>query len=209
MTRDPGWKLAKADIFWGDIAFHDHVLQIYDSDLLYIDALAGFVTTGLQLGDCCVIISTQAHRNSLESRLKAEGIDIDKMKEEQRFISVDAHKALASFMVNGMPNGDLLAQTLSSIFEPCSQTKRLIRAGGEMSAILFSQGNEKAAISLEKLTNQWREKHPFSIFCGFPSSAFGNGQHAKASQICAEHSKMISGKSMQLTDVLYNDEVSY
>jgi DcmR-like sensory protein len=206
MTRDTDWKHAKADIFWGDIAFQDHVLQIYDNDELYIEALAGFVSTGLQLGDCCVVILSQAHLKSLNHKLIAANIDIGAMMRESRYVQVDANEVLAKFMVNGMPDGEIVTQIFSVIFEPCQRTQRLIRVAGETSAILLAEGFEEAALCLENMTNLSREQNPYSIFCGYPRSAFKNAQKARFSVICAEHSKMISGHKNQEAQVYYNEE---
>ena len=37
------WKKIDADVFWGEIAASDHVLQIYENDDSFLNALAGFV----------------------------------------------------------------------------------------------------------------------------------------------------------------------
>lgn len=205
MNNETAWKLANADLFWGDLAFCDHVLQVYDNDELYIDAFAGFISTGLHLGDCCVVFATKAHRKALDTKLANLGIDVDAAKADDSFISLDALETLSKFMVNGMPDQQLLDQTMSAIFEKGYKAKRLVRAGGEMSATLLAQGNWDAAISLERLTNKVRETNPFSVFCAFSKTAFVNEEDIKLVHVCAAHSKMISGSRHQSAEIHYHE----
>jgi len=205
MNNDTSWKLANADLFWGDLAFCDHVLQVYDNDEVYLDAFAGFISTGIHLGDCCVVIATKAHRKELDDRLKNQGIDVAAVKADDSYISLDAHETLSRFMIDGMPDEQLLGQTMSAIFEKGNRAKRLVRAGGEMSAVLSTQGNWKAAISLERLTNKVCKTNPFSVFCGFSREAFAKNEDTKLQHVCAEHTKMISGSESQSTHIHYRE----
>jgi len=203
MNNDTGWKLANADLFWGDLAFCDHVLQVYDNDELYIDAFAGFISTGLHLGDCCVVIATEAHRKALDKKLASLGIDFDSVKADDSYISVDVHDTLSQFMVDGLPDERLLGQTMSTLFEKGFKAKRLIRAGGEMSPVLLAQGNSKAAVILERLTNKVLETSPFSVFCGYSRTGFANGEDKILQHVCAAHSKSISGSKRQSEVIHY------
>jgi len=203
MNNDTTWKHANADLFWGDLAFCDHVLQVYDNDELYIDAFAGFISSGLHLGDCCVVIATQAHRTALDKKLASFGIDVDAVKSDDSYISVDVNETLSKFMVNGLPDEKLLGQTMSTLFEKGYKAKRLIRAGGEMSPVLLAQGNPKGAVTLERLTNKVLETSPFSVFCGYSRTAFANGEDRILHHVCAAHSKSISGSKKQSERIHY------
>ena len=207
MNNDTSWKHANADLFWGDVAFCDHVLQVYDNDELYLDAFAGFISTGIHLGDCCVVIVTEAHRKALDDRLKNQGIDVAAIKADDSYISLDVYETLSKFMIDGMPDEQLFNQTMSSICDAGYKAKRLVRAGGEMSPTLSAQGNWKAAIRLEQLTNKSLATNPFSIFCGYSHAAFATNEDKKMLHVCAEHTKMISGSQKQITEVCYRDEV--
>ena len=52
-------KQSKADTFWGEIAPCDHVVQIYETDEIFINALVGFVGDGINSNDSCIVIATQ------------------------------------------------------------------------------------------------------------------------------------------------------
>ena len=205
MTNDTGWKLANADLFWGDLAFCGHTLQVYDTDELYVDAFAGFISTGIHLGDCCIVIATEAHRNALDQKLMDLGIDVEAVKADNSYIAVDAYETLSKFIVDGMPDEQLLGKTMSALFEKAYEAKRLVRAGGEMSAVLFAQGNREAAISLERMTNKVIETKPFSVFCGFSRTAFPNGEDMILHHFCAEHSRLIAGSESQSELIRYRE----
>jgi MEDS: MEthanogen/methylotroph, DcmR Sensory domain len=205
MNNDTGWKLANADLFWGDLAFCDHVLQVYDTDELYVEAFAGFVSSGIQLGDCCVVFLAEAHRKALHSKLTAMGINVEAAIADDSYIPLDAQETLSKFMVNGMPDEELLGKAMNDVFDRGYRAKRVVRAGGEMSALLLAQGNWDAAIGLERATNKVRETNPFSVFCAFSRAAFAIGDELKLHHVCAEHSKIISGRKSQSEVIHYHE----
>ena len=202
-----GWKSAKADIFWGELAFYDHVIQVYETDEVMIETLAGFVETGLQLGDCCVVVITPPHMAALNDKLKSRGIDVDSVTAEERYMPVDAKETLSKFMVNGQLDEVLFKEAMAPIFDRCRSTQRVVRAGGEMVALLAAQGNWTATIQLERLWEEIHEKKPFSICCLYPKTIVDRGEKTSVEHICAKHSKMISGSEKQITEVCYRDEV--
>jgi len=54
---DSDWKQAQPEIFWGEIAPSDHVVQIYDSEEVILNSLSKFVISGLKAGDGVIIIA--------------------------------------------------------------------------------------------------------------------------------------------------------
>lgn len=209
-NRDtPGhWQKSKADVFWGEIAPCDHVLQIYENDEVFLDALTGFVGGGINSNDACIVIATPAHLSALASRLISYGISIKSLIEDHRYIPFDAEKLLSQFMVNGWPNEAAFNLTISSLLARArGKTKRNIRAFGEMVALLWAQGNIGATVNLEHLWNKFAENESFCMFCAYPKIGFTGQLSDSIEHICLAHSKMISGVSTQLTEILYRDTV--
>lgn len=62
------------EVFWGEMSPCDHSIQIYEGDS-FLDALEGFVGGGLQQGESTIVIATLDHRESLQRRLEARGLD--------------------------------------------------------------------------------------------------------------------------------------
>ena len=206
MNTNTDWKQVKADIFWAEVAPCDHIVQIYESDAVFIDTLAGFVGNGINTGDCCIVIATKTHLEALSEKLANFGVRVDTLIEDKRYMPLIAEEMLSKFMVNGWPDEKLFMQTVSGIIEKCHQTNRRIRAFGEMVAILWAQGHSGATVQLEHLWNKFCEKEAFCLFCAYPKTGFTGDINLSVNHICDQHSKMISGSEKQLTEIYYRDK---
>ena len=197
------WKKTGADIFWGEIAPCDHVVQIYENDGIFLDALTGFVGGGINGGECVIVIATENHLNALNSRLRDYGISIDTLINDDRYIPVEAEEVLSMFMVDEWPDEKLFMQTISSLLIRGQSKGRQIRAFGEMVALLWAKGMNGATVRLEYLWNKYCEQHEFCLFCAYPKTGFTQDINESIMNICSCHTKMIGGNEKQLTEVVY------
>ena len=202
------WQESKADIFWGEIAPCDHVVQIYESDGIFLDALAGFIGGGINAGDCCIIIATENHLKAVEKRLSDFGLKIKNLISEKRYVPLVAEEILSKFMVNDWPDEELFNKTVSEIIAEASSDNRRIRAFGEMVAILWAEGHNGATVQLEHLWNKFCAKQSFCLFCAYPKSGFTEDINTSITHICGTHSKMISGTEKQLTKITYKNLIA-
>jgi hypothetical protein len=201
-----GWKHSKADTFWGKIAPCDHVVQIYETDEIFLNALVGFVGNGINSNDSSVVIATPKHLAALEEKLSGYGLSISALIADSRYIPLDAEETLSGFMVDGWPAEDRFNQTISSILNRArGRNNRKIRAFGEMVAILWAQGNEGATLNLEHLWNNLSHRESFCLFCAYPKVGFTADIKDSIQHICSAHSKIIDGIEKQLTDVVYRE----
>ena len=197
------WKRASADIFWGEIAPCEHVVQIYEDDGIFLDTLAGFVGGGINAGECVVVIATSNHLRSLYSRLSSYAINVSTLIDDDRYIALDAESTLSKFMRDGWPDEQLFNETVSSIVERGTSKGRRIRAFGEMVAILWANGYNGATVQLEHLWTKFCEKNQLSLFCAYPRAGFTKDIEESIKTICDCHTTMIHGNEKQLTEVLY------
>src|SRR5688572_23514107 len=86
----------RTDAFWAELSACDHFVQIYEGDDVFMDTLVGYVAGGLCAGQGVIIIATPAHRQELDERLRARGLDVTGAKARDQFISVDAQETLAT-----------------------------------------------------------------------------------------------------------------
>ena len=199
------WQRTNAQIFWGEVAPCDHVVQIYEDDELFLDMLAGFTGGGINAGDCVIIIATNAHLKALEERLKSLGVHTEMLIAEDSYIPLNAEETLAKFMINGWPDENLFNDLITGVLKRGRSHNRHIRAFGEMVALLWAQGHNGATVHLEHLWNKFCEKESFSLFCAYPKSGFTLDMHSSITHICAAHSKIITNSDKPMTELLYKN----
>jgi hypothetical protein len=195
------WKFSNANNFWKKIARFDHVLQIYENDGVFLDALTGFVMGVKNSDETAVVIATNTHLNALEYRLQSYGIDVEELISNNKFIPLSAEDTLAELIIDGRPDEQVIKKMASELFDG----HKKIRAFGEMVAILWTQGNKEAAIELENLWNKVSRHDRLSLFCAYPKSSFKDDEINSVMTMCEAHTKIISGSEKQLTHILYKE----
>lgn len=191
-TVDPsGWKKTGKDIFWGEIAPCDHILQIYEDDETFIRTLQSFVSNGLASGDSVIVIATPKHLKALNQRLKSAGFDLFTLMLQDQYVPLDAEDVLEQFMINGWPDENLFKHLLTDLLLRARKKDRRVRAFGEMVAVLWSQGLSGATVHLEHLWNEFCKSEVFSLLCAYPKSGFTDDARESLNRICGCHSQMI------------------
>jgi hypothetical protein len=179
------------DVFWGEIAPCEHLVQIYEEDEVFLDSVEGFIAGGLRAGDGVVVIATDTHLQALEERLAGQGIDLDPARASDQFIALNAEKLLGRFMVNGWPDEELFEATITELLARAQAGGRRVRAFGEMVAVLWARGQNSATLRLEHLWHKLCRSKAFSWFCAYPKSGFTRNAESSIREICAAHSRLI------------------
>ncbi|MBV9711631.1 MAG: PAS domain S-box protein [Ktedonobacteraceae bacterium] len=175
----------------------EHFVQFYESDEFLLDAVSEFVNAGLVEGDTCIVIARKALREGLEKRLQANELNQVVALVRGECILQDAAETLSKFMVDGLLDPKRFAEVVGSIIAQAAQGGRRVRIFGEMVALLWSEGNQNAAIQLEKLWNDLHNtSYPFSLFCAYSMHSFARDTYKEQfSEICKQHSLVIPGES--------------
>jgi hypothetical protein len=179
------------EVFWGEIAPCEHLVQIYENEGVFLDTLEGFVSGGLKAGDSVILIATVTHLNALEGRLKANGLDVEAARRQDQYISLVAQEALAKFMVQDWPDDELFLQFVSDLLTRARRGGRKVRAFGEMVAVLWAQGATGATVRLEHLWQAMCQSEGFSLFCAYPKVGFTQNVVESINEICAAHTKVL------------------
>ena len=198
---ETNWQQKKTEIFWGELAPCEHLIQIYEDDDVFLNSLNEFVSAGILANEVTIVIATSSHLSSLETNLLLKGISTDAAKEADLYIPIDANKALAEFMVYGSPDEVLFKQFISELVERADG--RRIRAFGEMVALLWGQGFKSATVKLEELWNSFCDDGVFCLFCAYPNNGFSKDSKESIDEICKNHSTVIAGWNKS------NDMVKY
>jgi len=182
----------RARIFWGEIAPSEHIAQFYESDTVLIESLSRFAAVGLGGGEGVIVIATPEHLRELASCLAGMGVDLQAASAEDRYITLDAEIALASFMVQNWPNDQRFAQFVEHLIRRGAVDNRRVRVFGEMVALLWAKGQAAATVRLEHLWQQFCKTNSFSLFCAYPKAGFTKDPIDSFAEICAAHTQIIS-----------------
>jgi excisionase family DNA binding protein len=181
---------------WRDMSDSEHFVQFYEADDFLLDAVRGFIGTALRAGDSGILVATGAHRQGLEERLQADGLDLADALAAGRYVSLDAAETLSRFMVDESPDAERFSDVLGGIVARAAEGGRRVRIFGEMVALLWAQGNHAAALQLEELWNDLARTHSFSLFCAYPMDELvGEAHTERLTEICSEHSRLIPAES--------------
>ena len=178
-------------------AVRHHVVGFYSDDRCFLDDMGGSIGAALNAGNAVIVVATQAHRNGLLSRLRAQGIDVDVIMKQGIYIAVDADSAVADLMVDGTLDSIRYLKVFGEIILTAAQTVKgdpaRVKVYGEGVRLLWAQGNAAAAIQAEKLCNQLVDFYNVDIWCGYSLEGDNGPMDGQVfEQICAEHSEVCS-----------------
>ncbi len=185
---------------WSEMDASEHFVQFYETDEFLLDSVSGFIGAGLGAGAACIVIATKSHREGLEERLQATGLDLAVASARGTYLALDAGETLSMFMMDGLPEPARFSEVIGSLIEQAVKGRRRVRIFGEMVAQLWTEGNQLAAIRLEALWNElYHTTHSFSLFCAYPIHGFaGEGYGEQFTEICQQHSHVIPDESYTL-----------
>ena len=169
----------------------EHFVQFYRDEQVLIDSVVKYIRRGVTQG-AAVVIVTEAHRQALESRLRADGFDTVQFQCDERLLLLDAQQTLASFMVYGIPDCERFFAQVGAIIAAAARRYGQVFAFGEMVALLWKQDLADAAVKLEALWNELARQQPFTLLCAYPMQDCGGEQHtAPFEAVCAHHARVI------------------
>ena len=177
-------------IFWGEMAPCEHIVQIYGDETVFADALEGFVSAGLEAGESAIVIATQAHLDALDARMRALDVDLERARLEDRYIAVRAEEMLKEFMVQSWPDEARFKEAVGGLIARARKDDRKVRAFGEMVAVLWAQGHVAATVHLEWLWNRLCREERFPLFCAYPKMGLEKEAVVSIGDVCAAHSRV-------------------
>lgn len=176
--------------FWQHTSHCDHSVQVYEDEAHFLDTLEAFVLAGFQRNDAVIIIATPAHRAALAQRLEANGIDVAQASMRGQYIVRDARATLARFMFDGWPAEARFNATIGELMARARENHATVRAFGEMVALLWDDGLQRATMRLEHLWTQLCQRESFPLFCAYPKASFEQDDGAGGRAVCQSHTRV-------------------
>jgi signal transduction histidine kinase len=177
-----------------------HDVQFYSEDEFLLGSLTPLLAKAVRSGRAAVIVATQAHRERLAQRLEGDGVLVASAVEQGRYIALDAAETLGQFMVNGLPDRDRFMRVIGNVLQRAAAASQVkdapINVFGEMVALLWQEGNARAAVELEDLWNELSQTQLFSLLCAYPLTGVDKEEHRELfDRICAQHHSVIPEES--------------
>lgn len=160
----------------------EHFVRFYHDDGPLVADIACYLSNALESG-CAIIIATQQRIAAVRREL--EGLVPHAV---ERLVALDAEATLAGFMVDGWPDRERFDATVGGLIRHAAGSHGLVRAYGEMVALLCAAGRYDAAVALEELWNELALACTFSLFCAYKWSLFPSEEQGESlRQICSQH----------------------
>jgi CheY-like chemotaxis protein len=173
-----------------------HEVLFYADEAVFVDNFVRFIAAALEAGDVAIVLVTQTHRDVLDQRLKAQGLDIDAALREGTYFPLDIAETLSTFMINDMPDTSRFVKARDDLISRAAKAGKRehprIVACGECAPHLLREGKADAAILVEQLWDQLVTKYAVNSLCAYPVSSFHGEEDQHVFQsICAEHSAVL------------------
>ena len=144
-----------------------HFVQFYQSENSLLTQLATFIEEGVESGETCIVVATDAHLKRLETMLPNQA-DLS----PGQYIALDAVTILEEFMVGDMPDCAKFLATIGTLVKQLARQGKPLRIYGEMVAMLWKNGNKDAVLQLENLWNELINTYSCTLFCAYPELHF-------------------------------------
>ena len=153
-----------------------HSVHFYENDDAFTDNLSEHIGSSLGSGAACVAFLSARHRELVAWRLNANGFDLERAVQTDRYIALDAQEMLDRFVVNGWPDEELFHVTIEPVLIRARASlidrSAAVMVFGEMVALLWVAGRPEPAIRLEQLWNRLARWHNFTLRCAYPLTCF-------------------------------------
>jgi hypothetical protein len=144
-----------------------HLVQFYEDESFVIENVSYLAANALASGGSAVIAATAPHLEQIRERLAASALNLDAARDSDRYVTLDAAKALSQILVDGRPDetkfDDLIGATIRSAAK--NSANGFVFAFGEIVALLCASNNANEAVRLEQLWNVLAERSRLSLYC--------------------------------------------
>ncbi len=189
LDRNPGMAPATS---WREAGEDEHFVQFYEQESALLQSVTEFIQHGLDTGAGALVTATAAHMEELERALLARGVDVAAARARRQLVLLEASVVLSRIMQQGVPQWSRFLEVVGPVLTEMRRRHPRVIAFGEMAALLWSSGNQEAALRLEKLWNELGARERFSLYCAYPLPKEGTPTDDQALEdVCSRHGRVI------------------
>jgi hypothetical protein len=169
-----------------------HAVRFYENEKSLAQIVAQFLSEGFAAGDPGLVVAVPTQRAAILKELVARSVDVVALQRSDDLLLLDAEETLSSFMKDGKPDAEAFDNNMCAILKRmCGEHPDCtVRIFGQMVDVLWKDGQQAAAISLEMLWNRLANTQAFSLLCGYAMGQFY--KDANIQDICRQHTHMVS-----------------
>jgi DcmR-like sensory protein len=171
-----------------------HVVQFYGRDEELAEQVAGYLLGALDSGGVAIVIATPEHRREFETRLGRAGVDLAAARDDGSYLALDAGRTLHELMAEDKLDPAAFDRVIGAVIRRSGAGGRLVRAFGEMVALLTDDGLLNDALQLETMWDELGRRHPFSLFCAYRADSVTHDVDAFA-EVCRQHEEIVGSRS--------------
>ena len=180
---------------------HGHIVQLYQDDEFYGEAISHFAAEGLLKGESIIIVATAPHWENISRRLGRKGFKVADLRKRGQLTLLDADHTLPKFLVNDMPDAKTFKDLAHGVIEKARGGGKYagVRWWGEMVNVLYVNGNQRGSTRLEELFEEVGDETPIALFCSFYMDKFDPKIYdGPIGDLCRTHSHLIPAEDYSL-----------
>ena len=171
-----------------------HIVQLYNDDDFYCEAISHFAAEGLVRGESVILVATPANWVNIARQLEGKGFNSSELFDKGQLTLLDANDTLPKFMKGGMPDGTIFKPIAADTIQKarCGGKFPRVRWWGEMVNVLYVEGREKASHQLEQFFDEVAHEQTVAIFCSFLMDQYDPRIYDETfNNVCLTHSHVI------------------
>ena len=167
----------------------DHRVLLHGCDDELTGEVADFLAPGLAGRGHVIAVVSAARKRSLLAALPQGARRL--AEREGRLLVLDARETLSLFMRDGAPDPELFETRIARVVRERLARSTGVWAYGEMTTMLWQEGNLGGALALEELWQELQRDIDFSLLCAYPLVDLQGHDGAQLGRLCHAHSSVL------------------
>ena len=176
-----------------------HVVQLYQDEDFFGEAVAHFAAEGLAGNEAVILVATRSHWTNVSRRLATRGLDLDALFRRHQLTVLDADLTLPKFMAGNQPDARTFKDLAGQTIEKARAGGKFagVRWWGEMVNVLYVGGNKRGSHRLEQLFDEVAHEQSIAIFCSFLMDKYDARIYDEDfGNVCGTHSHVIAAENV-------------